>query len=140
MSYVQAAIDNMNDGEMFGRTLRVNFAKPMKISEGSTRPVWARYDRAGHLIVLVTTLTLLVVTSGCRSMLGPVSLRAPPTPTRRTWAWCPPRTAARRARGRWMGPADHLPAHQLAGMEHDKNYSRGGQVSKLILKLLLTVT
>jgi len=37
----QAAIDNMNDGEMFGRTLRVNFAKPMKISEGSTRPVWA---------------------------------------------------------------------------------------------------
>ena len=37
----QAAIDNMNDGEMFGRTLRVNFAKPMKITEGSTRPVWA---------------------------------------------------------------------------------------------------
>ena len=54
MSYVQAAIDNMNDGEMFGRTLRVNFAKPMKISEGSTRPVWARYDTTGHLTVLVT--------------------------------------------------------------------------------------
>ena len=54
MSYVQAAIDNMNDGEMFGRTLRVNFAKPMKISEGSTRPVWARYDTADHLTVLVT--------------------------------------------------------------------------------------
>ena len=44
----------MNDGEMFGRTLRVNFAKPMKISEGSTRPVWARYDTTGHLTVLVT--------------------------------------------------------------------------------------
>ena len=28
-------------GEMFGRALRVNFAKPMKITEGSTRPVWA---------------------------------------------------------------------------------------------------
>ena len=90
----------MNDGEMFGRTLRVNFAKPMKISEGSTRPVWARYDRAGYLIVLVTTFTLLVVTSGCRSMPGPVSPRAPPAPTRRTRAWCPPRTAARRGRGR----------------------------------------
>ena len=37
----QAAIDNMNDGEMFGRALRVNFAKPMKITEGTTRPVWA---------------------------------------------------------------------------------------------------
>ena len=37
----QAAIDNMNDGEMFGRTLRVNFAKPMKVTESSTRPVWA---------------------------------------------------------------------------------------------------
>jgi len=37
----QAAIDNMNEGELFGRTLRVNLAKPMKIKEGSTRPVWA---------------------------------------------------------------------------------------------------
>ena len=37
----QAAIDNMNDGEMFGRTLRVNMAKPMKMKEGSSRPVWA---------------------------------------------------------------------------------------------------
>ena len=37
----QAAIDNMNDGEMSGRTLRVNMAKPMKMKEGSSRPVWA---------------------------------------------------------------------------------------------------
>lgn len=36
-----AAIDNMNDSELFGRTIRVNIAKPMKIKEGSTRPVWA---------------------------------------------------------------------------------------------------
>jgi len=36
-----AAIDNMNDGEMFGRTLRVNLAKPMRAKEGSSRPVWA---------------------------------------------------------------------------------------------------
>ncbi|XP_013786126.1 peptidyl-prolyl cis-trans isomerase E-like, partial [Limulus polyphemus] len=36
-----AAIDNMNDSELFGRTVRVNLAKPMKIKEGSTRAVWA---------------------------------------------------------------------------------------------------
>ncbi|KAL1421170.1 hypothetical protein MTO96_023339 [Rhipicephalus appendiculatus] len=29
-----AAIDNMNDSELFGRTIRVNIAKPMKIKEG----------------------------------------------------------------------------------------------------------
>jgi peptidyl-prolyl isomerase E (cyclophilin E) len=31
----------MNDSELYGRTLRVNLAKPMKIKEGSSRPVWA---------------------------------------------------------------------------------------------------
>ncbi|XP_035229728.1 peptidyl-prolyl cis-trans isomerase E-like isoform X2 [Stegodyphus dumicola] len=36
-----AAIDNMNDSELFGRTIRVNLAKPMKIKEGSTRAVWS---------------------------------------------------------------------------------------------------
>lgn len=36
-----AAIDNMNDSELFGRTIRVNIAKPQRIKEGSTRPVWA---------------------------------------------------------------------------------------------------
>jgi len=36
-----AAIDNMNDSEMFGRTIRVNIAKPQKIKEGSSKPVWA---------------------------------------------------------------------------------------------------
>jgi len=36
-----AAIDNMNDGEMFGRQLRVNLAKPMRNKEGGNRPVWA---------------------------------------------------------------------------------------------------
>ena len=36
----QAAIDNMNDSEMFGRTLRVNIAKPLRIKENSSRPVW----------------------------------------------------------------------------------------------------
>ena len=33
----QAAIDNMNDGEMFGRQLRVNLAKPMRNKEGGNR-------------------------------------------------------------------------------------------------------
>merc|ERR1719278_2321132 len=37
----QAAIDNMNDSELFGRTLRVNIAKPLRIKENATRPVWA---------------------------------------------------------------------------------------------------
>ncbi|XP_026477889.1 peptidyl-prolyl cis-trans isomerase E-like [Ctenocephalides felis] len=36
-----AAIDNMNDAELFGRTIRVNLAKPQRIKEGSTRPVWS---------------------------------------------------------------------------------------------------
>ena len=31
----------MHDSELFGRTLRVNLAKPLRIKEGSTRPVWA---------------------------------------------------------------------------------------------------
>ncbi|KAL1489865.1 hypothetical protein ABEB36_013794 [Hypothenemus hampei] len=36
-----AAVDNMNDAELFGRTIRVNVAKPQRIKEGSTRPVWS---------------------------------------------------------------------------------------------------
>ncbi|CAK1548695.1 unnamed protein product [Leptosia nina] len=36
-----AAIDNMNDSELFGRTVRVNVAAPQRIKEGSTRPVWS---------------------------------------------------------------------------------------------------
>ncbi|XP_072045736.1 peptidyl-prolyl cis-trans isomerase E-like [Amphiura filiformis] len=36
-----AAIDNMNDSELFGRTIRVNLAKPMKIKEGHAKPVWS---------------------------------------------------------------------------------------------------
>lgn len=30
-----------NESELFGRTLRVNLAKPQRVREGSTRPVWA---------------------------------------------------------------------------------------------------
>ncbi|XP_013384928.1 peptidyl-prolyl cis-trans isomerase E-like [Lingula anatina] len=36
-----AAIDNMNDSELFGRTVRTNLAKPMKIKEGASRAVWS---------------------------------------------------------------------------------------------------
>ncbi|XP_031553483.1 peptidyl-prolyl cis-trans isomerase E-like [Actinia tenebrosa] len=36
-----AAIDNMNESELFGRTIRVNLAKPMKIKEGYSRAVWS---------------------------------------------------------------------------------------------------
>lgn len=35
-----AAIDNMHESELFGRTVRVNLAKPMKTKEGSSRAVW----------------------------------------------------------------------------------------------------
>lgn len=35
-----AAIDNMHESELFGRTIRVNLAKPMKNKEGSSRAVW----------------------------------------------------------------------------------------------------
>ena len=37
----QAAIDNMHDAELFGRTLRVNLAKPLRVKENATKPVWA---------------------------------------------------------------------------------------------------
>ncbi|XP_052866588.1 peptidyl-prolyl cis-trans isomerase E [Anopheles cruzii] len=36
-----AAVDNMNDSELCGRTIRVNTAKPQRIKEGSNRAVWA---------------------------------------------------------------------------------------------------
>ncbi|XP_033738283.1 peptidyl-prolyl cis-trans isomerase E-like [Pecten maximus] len=36
-----AAVDNMNESELFGRTIRVNIAKPMKIKEGASRAVWS---------------------------------------------------------------------------------------------------
>lgn len=36
-----AAIDNMNDSELMGRTIRCNIAKPQRVKEGSTRPIWA---------------------------------------------------------------------------------------------------
>uniref|UniRef100_A0A8B9GCK6 Peptidyl-prolyl cis-trans isomerase E n=2 Tax=Amazona TaxID=12929 RepID=A0A8B9GCK6_9PSIT len=39
-----AAIDNMNESELFGRTIRVNLARPMRIKEGSSRPVWSDDD------------------------------------------------------------------------------------------------
>uniref|UniRef100_A0A1A9Z7P7 Peptidyl-prolyl cis-trans isomerase E n=1 Tax=Glossina pallidipes TaxID=7398 RepID=A0A1A9Z7P7_GLOPL len=36
-----SAIDNMNDSELCGRTIRVNLAKPVRVKEGSFKPVWA---------------------------------------------------------------------------------------------------
>lgn len=35
------AIDNMNEAEIYGRTIRVNIAKPSKLKENSARAVWA---------------------------------------------------------------------------------------------------
>jgi peptidyl-prolyl isomerase E (cyclophilin E) len=44
-----AAIDNMNNCELYGRVLRVNYAQPMKIKGGdkgwSHQPVWADADK-----------------------------------------------------------------------------------------------
>ncbi len=36
-----AAMDNMNESELFGRTVRVNIARPKMLKEGSSRPVWS---------------------------------------------------------------------------------------------------
>ncbi|XP_043199377.1 peptidyl-prolyl cis-trans isomerase E-like isoform X3 [Amphibalanus amphitrite] len=36
-----AAVDNMHESELFGRTIRVNLARPLRVREGSSRPVWA---------------------------------------------------------------------------------------------------
>ncbi len=36
-----AAMDNMNESELFGRTIRVNVARPKMLKEGSARPVWS---------------------------------------------------------------------------------------------------
>ena len=36
-----AAIDNMNESELYGRTIRVNIARPKMLKEGSSRPVWS---------------------------------------------------------------------------------------------------
>lgn len=35
------AVDNMNDAEIYGRTIRVNIAKPNKLKESSARAIWA---------------------------------------------------------------------------------------------------
>ncbi|EDW00902.1 peptidyl-prolyl cis-trans isomerase E [Drosophila grimshawi] len=39
-----SAIDNMNDSELCGRTIRVNLAKPVRVKEDSFKPVWADDD------------------------------------------------------------------------------------------------
>ena len=36
-----AAIDNMNESELCGRTIRVNVARPKMLKEGSSKPVWS---------------------------------------------------------------------------------------------------
>lgn len=49
-----AAMDNMNDSELFGKTVRVNIARPMRIKEGYSRPVWSEdswlQDNAGKTL------------------------------------------------------------------------------------------
>lgn len=34
------AIENMNDAELCGRVLRVNFARPQRFKEGYYKPIW----------------------------------------------------------------------------------------------------
>ncbi|CAF3088875.1 unnamed protein product, partial [Rotaria sp. Silwood2] len=36
-----SAIDNMNDSELFGRSIRVNLAKPVHLKETSSKAVWS---------------------------------------------------------------------------------------------------
>lgn len=35
------AIDNMDNSEILGKTIRVNIAKPMKHKDGGNQPIWA---------------------------------------------------------------------------------------------------
>ncbi|CAG8555313.1 2892_t:CDS:2 [Paraglomus brasilianum] len=37
----QAAIDNMHLSELYGKVIKVNLARPMKMKEGSMRAVWS---------------------------------------------------------------------------------------------------
>jgi len=39
-----AAQDNMNESELFGRTIRVNIAKPVKNREGGSKAIWSNDD------------------------------------------------------------------------------------------------
>lgn len=36
-----AAMDNMNESELYGRTVRVSVARPKMLKEGSSKPVWS---------------------------------------------------------------------------------------------------
>ncbi|CAI5725847.1 unnamed protein product [Peronospora effusa] len=40
----KAAIENMDESELFGKTLRVSIAKPDRPKLGSNKPVWAEAD------------------------------------------------------------------------------------------------
>uniref|UniRef100_A0A7N4V0V6 Peptidyl-prolyl cis-trans isomerase E n=1 Tax=Sarcophilus harrisii TaxID=9305 RepID=A0A7N4V0V6_SARHA len=44
LSFTFSVLLFQNESELFGRTIRVNLAKPMKIKEGSSRPVWSDDD------------------------------------------------------------------------------------------------
>merc|ERR1711879_1049726 len=41
MDDANSAVDNLDDSEMFGRTLRVAVARPQQIKEGWGRPIWS---------------------------------------------------------------------------------------------------
>jgi peptidyl-prolyl isomerase E (cyclophilin E) len=36
-----ASVDNMHESELYGRTIKVSFARPPRTNERSQRPVWA---------------------------------------------------------------------------------------------------
>lgn len=38
------AIDNMDNSEILGKTIRVNIAKPMKYKDSGSQPIWANDD------------------------------------------------------------------------------------------------
>ncbi|DBA03261.1 TPA: hypothetical protein N0F65_011620 [Lagenidium giganteum] len=46
----QAALDNMDDAELFGKTLRVTIAKPERARLGSNKPVWAEIEETQDVI------------------------------------------------------------------------------------------
>lgn len=59
-----------NESELFGRTIRVNLAKPMRIKEGSSRP--------GELVPGKGRTSLWIFGASCISLLALLALEAEP--------------------------------------------------------------
>jgi len=75
-----AAVDNMDGAEIYGRTIRVNYAKPQKHQEGyNPKPVWAQED---YLKSQVTEEKIEDVDDGAEKRPADADEAAEPAPKR----------------------------------------------------------